>query len=206
MDYEKLTVAELKDLLREGGLPLSGKKADLIQRASENHAYLKIMADNKKRASGAIKRAVIFLASVSLLLSYAIAIDEIIVQGEISDSFYSDVISESIQIFFFLGFVFLIQYYVPFLHFPFRTAAAPAFINSRNSTFILALISIAIAVYPLISMTPTEALSYSINREHNMWAGMVYFFTIGVGITFFVVSFLLWALFLYLNDTLKKNR
>ena len=93
MDYEKLTVAELKDLLREGGLPLSGKKADLIQRASENHAYLKIMADNKKRASGAIKRAVIFLASVSLLLSYAIAIDEIIVQGEISDSFYSDVIS-----------------------------------------------------------------------------------------------------------------
>ena len=201
-----MTVAELKDLLREGGLPLSGNKADLILRASENHVHLKRTADNKKRASGAIKRAIIFLASVSLLLSYAIAIDEIIVQGEISNSFYSDVISESIRIFLFLGFVFLLQYYVPFLYFPFRTALAPDFINSRNSTFILALISIAIAVYPLISMSPTEALSYSVNGEHNMWGGMVYFFTIGVGITFFVVSFLLWALFLYLNDTLKKNR
>ena len=112
MDYEKLTVAELKDLLREGGLPLSGKKAELIQRASENHAYLEILADNKKRASGAINRTVIFLASVSLLLSYAIAIDEIIVLGEISDSFYSDVISESIRIFVFLGFVSVIQYFI----------------------------------------------------------------------------------------------
>ena len=49
---------------------------------------------------------------------------------------WSDVISESIQIFFFLGFVFLIQYYVPFLHFPFRTAAAPAFINSLHAILI----------------------------------------------------------------------
>ena len=30
MAYEDLTVPELKDLLRERGLPLSGKKADLI--------------------------------------------------------------------------------------------------------------------------------------------------------------------------------
>ena len=202
MDYEKLTVAELKDLLREGGLPLSGKKAELIQRASENHAYLEILADNKKRASGAISRTVIFLASVSLLLSYAIAIDEIIVLSEISDSFYSDVISESIRIFVFLGFVSVIQYFI----IPFQVDNANAIIHSRNSTFILALISIGIMVSPLISMTPTEALSHSINREHNMWGGMVYFFTIGAGITFFVVSFLLWALFLYLNDTLKKNR
>ena len=112
MDYEKLTVAELKDLLREGGLPLSGKKAELIQRASENHAYLEILADNKKRASGAINRTIIFLASVSLLLSYAIAIDEIIVLGEISDSFYSDVISESIRIFSFLVLVSVIQYFI----------------------------------------------------------------------------------------------
>ena len=137
-----------------------------------------------------------------MLLSYAIAIDEIIVLGEISDSFYSDVISESIRIFVFLGFVSVIQYFI----IPFQVDNANAIIHSRNSTFILALISIGIMVSPLISMTPTEALSYSINREHNMWDGMVYFFTIGVGITFFVVSFLLWALFLYLNDTLKKNR
>ena len=116
MDYEKLTVAELKDLLREGGLPLSGKKAELIQRASENHAYLEILADNKKRASGAINRTIIFLASVSLLLSYAIAIDEIIVLGEISDSFYSDVISESIRIFSFLVLVSVIQYFICLLY------------------------------------------------------------------------------------------
>ena len=35
MAYEDLTVPELKDLLRERGLPLSGKKADLIARLSE---------------------------------------------------------------------------------------------------------------------------------------------------------------------------
>ncbi len=35
MAYEDLTVPELKDLLRERGLPLSGKKADLIARLSD---------------------------------------------------------------------------------------------------------------------------------------------------------------------------
>ena len=35
MAYEDLTVPELKELLRERGLPLSGKKADLIARLSE---------------------------------------------------------------------------------------------------------------------------------------------------------------------------
>ena len=35
MAYENLTVAELKELLRERGLPVSGKKADLIDRLSE---------------------------------------------------------------------------------------------------------------------------------------------------------------------------
>ena len=35
MAYENLTVAELKELLRERGLPVSGKKADLISRLSE---------------------------------------------------------------------------------------------------------------------------------------------------------------------------
>ena len=33
-DYEKMTVAELKVLLKEAGLPISGKKADLIERLS----------------------------------------------------------------------------------------------------------------------------------------------------------------------------
>ena len=35
MAYENLTVNELKELLRERGLPVSGKKADLIARLSE---------------------------------------------------------------------------------------------------------------------------------------------------------------------------
>ena len=34
-DYENMTVAQLKELLREAGLPVSGKKADLIARLQE---------------------------------------------------------------------------------------------------------------------------------------------------------------------------
>ena len=32
MTYENMTVAELKDLLREAGLPVSGKKSELVER------------------------------------------------------------------------------------------------------------------------------------------------------------------------------
>ena len=35
MDYEDMTVAQLKDLLRDAGLPVSGKKAELIVRLQE---------------------------------------------------------------------------------------------------------------------------------------------------------------------------
>ena len=35
VDYESMTVAQLKDLLKEAGKPVSGKKADLITRLSE---------------------------------------------------------------------------------------------------------------------------------------------------------------------------
>ena len=35
MDYDSMTVAELKDLLRDAGLPVSGNKADLIARLQE---------------------------------------------------------------------------------------------------------------------------------------------------------------------------
>ena len=34
-DYDKMTVAELKELLKEAGLPVSGKKADLIERLQD---------------------------------------------------------------------------------------------------------------------------------------------------------------------------
>ena len=35
MDYENMTVAELKDLLKAAGKPVSGKKADLVARLNE---------------------------------------------------------------------------------------------------------------------------------------------------------------------------
>ena len=35
-DYESMTVAQLKELLKEQGLPVSGKKADLIERLMES--------------------------------------------------------------------------------------------------------------------------------------------------------------------------
>ena len=34
-DYESMTVAQLKELLKEQGLPVSGKKSDLIARLQE---------------------------------------------------------------------------------------------------------------------------------------------------------------------------
>ena len=48
MDYESLTVAELKDILREGGLPVSGKKLELIRRISKNQAHLNLIASYEK--------------------------------------------------------------------------------------------------------------------------------------------------------------
>ena len=35
LDYSSMTVAELKEILKERGLPVSGKKADLIERLTE---------------------------------------------------------------------------------------------------------------------------------------------------------------------------
>ena len=35
IDYETMTVSELKELLKEAGKPVSGKKADLIFRLQE---------------------------------------------------------------------------------------------------------------------------------------------------------------------------
>ena len=34
MEYDKMTVAQLKDLLRENDLPVSGKKSELVNRLS----------------------------------------------------------------------------------------------------------------------------------------------------------------------------
>ena len=34
-DYQKMTVAQLKELLKEAGKPVSGKKAELIERLQE---------------------------------------------------------------------------------------------------------------------------------------------------------------------------
>jgi len=38
MEYDNMTVAQLKDLLRENDLPVSGKKSDLIKRLSETNS------------------------------------------------------------------------------------------------------------------------------------------------------------------------
>ena len=48
VDYESLTVAELKDILRKGGLPLSGKKSELILRISKNQDHLNLIASYEK--------------------------------------------------------------------------------------------------------------------------------------------------------------
>ena len=37
-DYDKMTVAELKELLKAADLPVSGKKSDLIARLAEANA------------------------------------------------------------------------------------------------------------------------------------------------------------------------
>ena len=46
MDYSKLKVAELKDLLTSRSLPLSGKKEDLITRLTESDAKTRSAADD----------------------------------------------------------------------------------------------------------------------------------------------------------------
>ena len=38
MEYESMTVAQLKELLREANLPVSGNKSALIERLSQNSA------------------------------------------------------------------------------------------------------------------------------------------------------------------------
>ena len=38
-EYENMTVAELKELLKDAGLPVSGKKADLIARLEESDTH-----------------------------------------------------------------------------------------------------------------------------------------------------------------------
>ncbi len=50
-DYEKMTVAELKDLLREAGLPVSGKKADLIIRLQEGADEPPVVEESEEEES-----------------------------------------------------------------------------------------------------------------------------------------------------------
>ena len=38
-EFDNMTVAELKELLKDAGLPVSGKKADLIARLEENETH-----------------------------------------------------------------------------------------------------------------------------------------------------------------------
>jgi large subunit ribosomal protein L32e len=47
-DYETMTVAELKDLLKEAGLPVSGKKADLVARLVESSVAEEVDSSDSK--------------------------------------------------------------------------------------------------------------------------------------------------------------
>ena len=47
MDYESMTVAELKEILKARGMKVSGKKAELIQRLSENETTNSATAEPK---------------------------------------------------------------------------------------------------------------------------------------------------------------
>ncbi|MEC8873907.1 MAG: SAP domain-containing protein, partial [Candidatus Thermoplasmatota archaeon] len=52
MAFEDMTVAELKDLLRERGLPVSGRKADLIIRLNEvEESPVQVEPDEASEAS-----------------------------------------------------------------------------------------------------------------------------------------------------------
>lgn len=46
MDYSKLKVAELKDLLTSRSLPVYGKKEDLVTRLTESDAKQQTVADD----------------------------------------------------------------------------------------------------------------------------------------------------------------
>ena len=53
-DYEKMTVAELKDLLREAGLPVSGKKADLISRLQDGAEETPVVEESEEERGSLI--------------------------------------------------------------------------------------------------------------------------------------------------------
>ena len=55
MGYEEMTVAELKDLLRDQGLPLSGKKADLVSRLNDAGAAKQEVQEDAEAAPEEIK-------------------------------------------------------------------------------------------------------------------------------------------------------
>ena len=46
MEYEDMTVAQLKELLREADLPVSGNKSVLIERLTQNHESLESNVDD----------------------------------------------------------------------------------------------------------------------------------------------------------------
>mgnify|MGYP003349651791 CR=1 FL=1 len=52
LDYEKMTVVQLKSLLKEKGLPVSGKKVELVERLKN----LKAKVDKPKSKSKVAKK------------------------------------------------------------------------------------------------------------------------------------------------------
>ncbi|MED5306046.1 MAG: 50S ribosomal protein L32e [Candidatus Thermoplasmatota archaeon] len=54
MDYESMTVAQLKDLLKERGLKVSGKKSELIERLSDAGTSPKPVSDEAQNTEEAV--------------------------------------------------------------------------------------------------------------------------------------------------------
>ncbi|MGB1766356.1 MAG: M20/M25/M40 family metallo-hydrolase [Poseidonia sp.] len=75
MEFEGKTVAELKDLLREQGLPLSGTKAQLVERLQANSAtdaVLSIEDEPKEHAGGLTEENVPWWRSTEVLTPQAL--------------------------------------------------------------------------------------------------------------------------------------
>ena len=198
MGYENMTVAELKNLLRGVELPISGKKADLIARLSENGV--------KPRKGYKHKINHITWIVYSLLFGYGLYIFEL----STSDG------SENTPL---LGWVILIFILLPVLdlfarfrrksglpipHWWSSMDVGPTtretLERSKLSTHILLFISAIIAMFPLIiwdlgGRPPPVLLGELVYIQ--------LFFSIPMGIVFFIVSYLFLELLLWLRKTIS---
>ena len=194
MGYENMTVAELKNLLRGVELPISGKKADLIARLSENGV--------KPRKGYKHKMIHITWIVYSLLFGYGFYILELSTSDGSSNTSL-------------LGWVILIFILLPVLDLfarsrrksglPIPHAVSSMDVgpttretleSSKLSTHVLLIISAIIAMSPLIFWDLG-------GRPSSVFLYGQLFFSIPMGIVFFIVSYLFLELLLWLRKTIS---